>query len=63
MTISQQYTCGSYWITCDGCGDVEELEGGDFAEALDDAKTRHGYTAARVDGEWAHFCQACEIDE
>lgn len=63
MTISQQYHGGSYWVTCDGCGDVEELEGGDFTEALADAKARHGYTVSRVDGQWMHFCQVCEEDD
>lgn len=63
MTIARQYSDGEFWVTCDGCGDTEELEGDDFAEALNDAKTRHGYTVSRVDGEWMHFCQACEADD
>lgn len=63
MTIARQYPSEPFWVTCDGCGDTEELEGDDFAEALDDAKTRHGYTVARVDGQWAHFCQTCEVDD
>lgn len=63
MTIAKQYSTDAFWVTCDGCGDTEELEGEEFGEALDDAKTRHGYTVSRVDGQWCHFCEACEVDD
>lgn len=63
MTIAKQYSTDAFWVTCDGCGDTEELEGDEFGEALADAKARHGYTISRVDGQWMHFCEACEVDD
>lgn len=58
MTISREYRNGPYNVQCDECMDVDELEGNEFAELVENAKER-GYTPY-FEGAWKHRCNQCQ---
>jgi hypothetical protein len=59
MTIERDRKDGSIIFVCDCCGDPCFTESRDFTDALEAFKAEGG-AARNEDGEWQHYCIACE---
>lgn len=55
--ISRDY--GALFVSCDGCGDTDDLDTSDFDEAVAEVKRRK-WRASKSGGEWVHTCPACQ---
>lgn len=56
MTIERQGS--TFTISCDNCSNYDEMDTGDFHEAVAEAK-RKKWKISRVRDEWTHTCPAC----
>jgi len=57
--IKWDKTWGDTWeITCDDCGEFEEVEG-DFQDCLNFLKEEKWRTT-KDEGDWVHYCPDCQ---
>lgn len=56
MTLSRDR--GLIVFECDECGDTEETETRDFAEAREHIRAE-GWTTQRSGDDWLHVCRGC----
>jgi len=46
-------------VTCDGCGETDDIDGvGFFSDFVDEIKER-GWRIGRDGGDWTHTCPDC----
>lgn len=58
MTMGKTRKTNEYYVTCDDCGEILELDTMDFKTAVSNYEDE-GWSFSRQGGEAHHFCKDC----